>query len=44
MDDLITCIYGKRVKEEDVKQGIELIDKTLRSLNGYIKYLNSKIN
>ncbi|WP_420321792.1 four helix bundle protein [Flagellimonas sp.] len=43
-DDLIICMDEKKVSEKEIKQGILLVNAAIFSINGYIKYLNSKIN
>ena len=43
-DDLIICLDEKKVTEIDIQEGLILVNGAIHSLNGYIKYLNSKIN
>ncbi len=43
-DDLITCVDEQKVSENEIKPGIVLINDAIFSVNGYIKYLNSKTN
>ena len=41
-DDLIICLDEKKVKQEDISDGLKLVSEAIHSVNGYIKYLNSK--
>ena len=41
-DDLITCADENRVPQEDIESGIELVESAIHSVNGYIRYLDSK--
>ena len=43
-DDLIICVDEAQVKAEETKEGVELVDKAIASLNGYIKYLSKANN
>lgn len=41
-DDLIICVDEKKVSEKEIKEGLQLVTEAVHSINGYIKYLNSK--
>lgn len=41
-DDLLSCVDEKFVGSQDIVEGLQLIDQAIHSLNGYVKYLNSK--
>ena len=43
-DDLIICVDEMKVAQTEAYEGIRLVKEAIHSLNGYIKYLNSKIN
>ena len=43
-DDLIICVDEAKVKAEETTEGVELVDKAIASLNGYIKYLSNANN
>jgi len=40
-DDLITCLDDKYISNQEYVEGIGLIQKGIRILNGYIKYLET---
>lgn len=42
--DLIICLDENRVSEKEVRQGLSLTNDAIFSINGYIKYLNSRVN
>ncbi len=42
-DDLICCLDEKKAIRTEVQEGLNLISKAVHSVNGYIKYLESKI-
>lgn len=42
-DDLITCLDEGLVREVEISKGIALVDAAIHSVNGYIKYLYSKL-
>lgn len=41
-DDLIICMDEGKVNKDETKEGFELVNQAIHSVNGYIKYLNSK--
>lgn len=41
-DDLIICLDEKKVSETEIQEGLNLVKEAIHSINGYIKYLNSK--
>ena len=41
-DDLIICMDEKKVSEKEIEEGLRLVKEAIHSINGYIKYLNSK--
>lgn len=41
-DDLIICVDEKKVSETEIKEGLQLVTEAIHSINGYIKYLNSR--
>ncbi|MCL6268280.1 four helix bundle protein [Flagellimonas myxillae] len=43
-DDLIICLDKNKVTQTEIAPGIKLVNEALHSVNGYIKYLNSKTN
>ncbi|AKA35731.1 four helix bundle protein [Flagellimonas lutaonensis] len=42
-DDLINCLDEGLVSEVEISKGIALVDAAIHSVNGYIKYLYSKL-
>ena len=43
-EDIIICLDEKKIKEEDVLEGFQLVKMAITSVIGYIKYLKSKSN
>ena len=41
-DDLLSCVDEKIVASQDIAEGLQLVDQAIHSVNGYVKYLNSK--
>ena len=41
-DDLIICMDEKKVSKKEIQEGLKLVTEAIHSINGYIKYLNSK--
>jgi len=44
LDDLITCEFERYISEDELKTARMKINKALSLLNGYINYLNRKLN
>lgn len=42
-DDLLTALDEGIVDDSEITKGMELIQKAIHSVNGYIKYLGSKL-
>jgi four helix bundle protein len=40
-DDLYTCLNENMVSQNDIDDGLNLINHAIHSLNGYIQYLKS---
>jgi len=40
-DDLIICVDKKSVSDEEILEGMKLVNQAIHSLNGYLKYLKS---